>query len=305
MRRHVFAASIAAILAFGVFAPASAKLKVVATLAEIGALAEEIGGERVEVEVLAKGNEDPHVLPAKPSHSRRLMKADLLIANGLQLEVGWLPLLIEGARNPRVRPGSPGYLELGTFIEPLEVPTGAIDRSGGDVHPEGNPHFTVDPAVYPALGEAVAERLSTLDPEGAAYYEERREHFTAHWMEALRGWRGRLGFLEGEAVVTFHQQWEYLARTFGLRILGKIEDRPGIPPTPRHLADLESTIAADGVRWILYSDLTYPDVPEKVAARTGCRAVRLPQSVDSREGTKTLTAWFDTLVAAFDAAKEN
>lgn len=293
-------ASAAALLALA--GGASAKLQVVATLPEIGALVQEIGGDRVEVTALAKGNEDPHTLPAKPSQSRRMMKADLLVANGLQLEVGWLPLLVEGARNPSVRPGSRGYLELGAFVDPLDVPTGGVDRSAGDVHPEGNPHFTVDPAVYPSLAAAVADRLAEVDPDGASYYESRRAAFDQRWNDELRGWKARLRSLDGTPVVTYHQQWEYLARTFGLRIVGRVEDRPGIPPTPKHLADLERTIHSEGVPWVIYSDLTYPDVPEKVAGRAKCRAVRLPQSLDSREGTTTLTSWFETLVGVLEKA---
>jgi len=281
-----------------------AKVHVVATLTEIGALAEEIGGDRVEVTTLARGNEDPHYLPAKPSHSRRMMKADLLVYNGLQLEVGWLPLLIDGARNPQIRPGAPGSLELGDRIEPLEVPTGSVDRSMGDVHPEGNPHFTIDPAVYSLLAKVLAERLARIDGEGAEYYAERRADFDIRWETALAGWKERLAFLEGASVVTYHQQWEYLARTLGFVIAGKIEDRPGIPPTPRHLADLERTIAEKNVRWILYSDLIYPEVPEKLARRSGSRSFALPQGVGSRPGTDDLFSWFEALVQAFEAGRE-
>lgn len=304
MSRWIRVGTAGAILALFLPASASANLKVVATLTEIGALVEEIGGDRVEVSVLAKGNEDPHVLPAKPSHSRRLMRADLLVTNGLQLEVGWLPLLIDGARNPRIHPGAPGYLELGGFIEPLEVPEGVIDRSAGDVHPEGNPHFTLDPSIYPALAGAVADRLASLDPEGATHYAERRDRFVARWTERIADWKERLAFLEGRPVVTFHQQWEYLAATFGFRIVGKIENRPGIPPAPRHVADLERRIRENGIRWIFYSDLIDPKVPEKVAKRAGCRAIRLPQSVDSRDGTEDLTSWFEAIVAVLERAEE-
>ncbi|MBM3321361.1 MAG: zinc ABC transporter substrate-binding protein [Candidatus Eisenbacteria bacterium] len=283
---------------------AEAKLRVVATLTEIGALAEEIGGDRVEVARLAKGNEDPHTLPAKPSHSRRMMEADLLVYNGLQLEVGWLPLLIEGARNPRIRPGTVGHLDLSSFIEPLEVPTGSVDRSMGDVHPEGNPHYTVDPSVYPALAKGLAERLSAIDPEGGPHYAARLADFERRWSEKLAEWRSRLAFLQGEPIVTYHKQWEYFARTFGLRVIDNVESKPGIPPTPRHITDLEARIRAENVRRLVHSDLIDPAIMKKLASRSGSLAIALPQAVDSRDGTGDLFSWFETLVSVLESARE-
>jgi zinc/manganese transport system substrate-binding protein len=283
---------------------AEAKLRVVATLTEIGALVEEIGGDRVEVARLAKGNEDPHTLPAKPSHSRRMMEANLLVTNGLQLEIGWLPLLIEGARNPRIRPGTIGHLDLSSFIEPLEVPDGPVDRSMGDVHPEGNPHYTVDPSIYPALAEGLADRLSAIDPEGASYYAARLADFERRWTEKLTDWKSRLAFLQGEPIVTYHKQWEYFARTFGLRIIDNVESKPGIPPAPRHIADLEAKIRAENVRRLVHSDLIDPAIMRKLASRSGSRVLALPQAVDSRDGTGDLFSWFETLVSVLERAQK-
>ncbi|MFH1679339.1 MAG: zinc ABC transporter substrate-binding protein [Candidatus Eisenbacteria bacterium] len=292
------------LLALSFAGSAEAKLRVVTTLTEIGALVREIGGDRVEVVPLAKGHEDPHTLPAKPSHSRRMMEADLLVYNGLQLEVGWLPLLIEGARNTRIRPGSKGILDLSSFIDPVEVPAASVDRSMGDVHPEGNPHYTVDPSVYPALAKGIAGRLSEIDPEGAPLYAERLAGFERRWDEKLAGWKARLSFLENEPVVTYHKQWEYLARTLGFRIIDNVENKPGIPPSPRHIADLEARIRAENVRWLIHSDLIDSANLGKLAARSGCRAVALPQAVDSREGTGDLFSWFETLVSVLESARE-
>ena len=302
--KHKAALFVALCLMTGLARPAAAKVQVVATLTEIGALVREIGGDRVEVYALAKGNEDPHVLPAKPSHSRRILEADLLVYNGLQLEVGWLPSLLEGARNPKVRPGEKGLLDLSAFVAPLEIPQGSLDRSQGDVHPEGNPHYTVDPAIYPALARAVAERLAELDPAGSPAYETRRADFERLWDGKLADWKRRLAFLEGVPVITYHKQWEYLARTFGFRILANVEDRPGIPAGPRHIADLERLIQEQHIRWIVDSDLTDPANVQKLAARAGCKVVILPQAVDSRDGTGDLVSWFETLVVAFENAQK-
>ncbi len=281
---------------------ALAKLQVVATLPEIAALAEEIGDERVEVRALVWGDEDPHVLSAKPSHSRHLMKADLLVYNGLQLEVGWLPLLLQGARNSDIQEGRPGHLDLSESIAPLEIPAGGVDRSQGDVHPEGNPHFTVDPGVYPALARALAERLAALDPGGAAFYEKRLAAFVAGWEPRLAAWRERLAFLAGVRIVTYHKQWEYAARRFGFEIVDYVENRPGIPPSPRHIAELQERIRREEIPLLIYSDLVHADSPEKLARRGGARALALPQSVGSREGTETLTGWFETWVSLLEAA---
>jgi zinc/manganese transport system substrate-binding protein len=226
--------------------------------------------------------------------------ADLLIYNGLQLEVGWLPLLIDGARNPAIRPGAAGDLDLSRFIEPLDVPAGNVDRNQGDVHPEGNPHYTVDPSLYPALARAVSEKLAALDPAGTTHYAARLAEFERRWGERMADWKRRLAFLEGVPVVTYHKQWEYFARTFGLRIVDQLENKPGIPPTPRHLADLEARIRNERIPWILLSDLNDPRNTEKLATRSGCRAIQLPQAVDCREGTGDLFSWFETLAQVFE-----
>lgn len=300
--RCLAAAWLAAAAIAGAPPAQAATLEVVATLPELALLAEAVGGERVTVTALARGDEDPHTLAAKPSHSRRLLKADLVVYNGLQLEVGWLPLLLQGARSPALLAGGRGNLDLATAIEPLEVPTGSVDRSQGDVHPEGNPHYTVDPGLYPDLADAIAERLAELDPAGAADYRARAAAFRADWEPRLAAWQARLAPATGKRLLTYHKQWEYFARRFGLRIVDYIEDRPGIPPTPRHVGELVDRIKAGGVDLVVYADLTHPEVPEKLAARAGCKALALPQSPGSRDGTATLVTWFDTLIGALAGA---
>nr|MBC8367747.1 zinc ABC transporter substrate-binding protein [bacterium] len=271
MKRSLFAA-LALLLMQGA---AFAEIKVVATLTEIGALVEEIGGERVSVSTLARGDEDPHAIAAKPSHSRRMSRADLLVYNGLELEVGWLPLLIEGARNPRILDGSSGHLNLSDFIEPLEVPE-HVDRSQGDVHPQGNPHFTVDPGLYPDLARAIAARLTQLDPEGKDHYASRLTKFTTRWQAQLVDWQHRLECLAGLKVVAYHSQWAYSARRFGFEIVDHVENHPGIPPSPRHIKALQKRIQRENIPLLIYSDLIHPETPERFAKRAGCKTAMLP-----------------------------
>ena len=298
MRKSLFAA-LALLLLQGA---ASAELKVVATLTEIGALAEELGGERVKVSSLARGDEDPHAIAAKPSHSRRMSRADLLVYNGLELEVGWLPLLIEGARNPRILDGSPGHLNLSDFIDPIEVPE-QVDRSHGDVHPQGNPHFTVDPGIYPSLARALSAKLIELDPEGEKHYDRLLESFLSRWEARMDDWRSRLEFLDGMHVVAYHSQWAYTAARFGFEIVGHVENRPGIPPTPPHILTLQRRAAAEGIPMLIYSDLVHAEVPERFAVKSGCMALGLPQAVGSRDGTDDLFEWFELWVSLMEAAK--
>ncbi len=280
---------------------AFAELKVVATLTEIGALVEEIGGERVSVSSLARGDEDPHAIAAKPSHSRRMSRADLLVYNGLELEVGWLPLLLEGARNPRILEDSPGHLNLADFIEPMEVPEN-VDRSHGDVHPEGNPHYTVDPGLYPDLARAISNRLTLLDPDGDDFYAERLADFTARWHIRLKDWQHRLEGLDGLRVIAYHSQWVYSARRFGFQIVDHVENQPGIPPSPRHILELQERIEDGEIPLLIYSDLIHPETPERFAERAGCKTVMLPQAVGSRDGVEDLFTWFELWVTLLENA---
>ncbi|MDP6419152.1 MAG: metal ABC transporter substrate-binding protein [Candidatus Krumholzibacteria bacterium] len=280
----------------------ASRLHVVATLPEIASLAMELGGERVKVVSLARGDEDPHSIAAKPSHSRRLSSADLLVYNGLELEVGWLPLLLEGARNPGILDGNPGHLNLSEFIEVLEVPE-ILDRSHGDVHPGGNPHFTVDPGVYPDLALALSGKLRELDPDSGDYYSKRLADFLARWESRMEDWHRRLFFLKGREIVSYHNQWAYSARRFGFEILDHVENLPGIPPSPRHLLNLQERIREEGIPLLIYSDLVHAEMPERFASMAGCRALGLPQSVGSREGTGDLFDWFELWVTVLEQSE--
>ena len=215
-----------------------AKIKVVATTTDLGWIAREVGGPDVQVEVLCPGHRDPHTMPAKPSLARKLSKADLLIYNGMELEVGWLPLLVDAARNPSIRAGQPGELDCSGALAPddlLEVPHGEVDRSQGDIHPQGNPHYTLDPRLGMKVGHLIAHRLAQLDPTGAEVYAQRSDQLDQQLMARLDDWQQRVQALDLRGIIVYHQQWEYLAHWLQLDILGVIENRPGISPAPRHV----------------------------------------------------------------------
>jgi zinc/manganese transport system substrate-binding protein len=276
---------------------AAEELTIVASVSDLASLAEAIGGDRVEVKTLAKGYMDPHYLEAKPSYARLMRKADLLLFIGLELEVGWLPRLIDTARNPKLRPGSEHLLEAATVIdEILEVPAGGIDRSQGDIHPFGNPHIMLDPRNALSVAEAIAERLGRLDPEGQAVYEERLLHFRAHLEANIEQWEEKAGALRGIPVVAYHKQWEYLADWLGLDLVNYIENRPGIPPSPRHIESLLSMMKDREVRLVIGATFIDVDALQEVARRGSAEAAVLPAGVGGVDGAETYESFIDTIV---------
>lgn len=276
---------------------AAKELTIVASVSDLASLAEAIGGDRIEVKTLARGYMDPHYLEAKPSYARLMRKADLLIFIGLELEVGWLPRLIDTARNPKLRPGSEHLLEAATIIdEILEVPEGSIDRSQGDIHPFGNPHFMLDPRKALSVAEAIAERLSRLDPEGRAVYEERLLHFRTRLESSIEEWEERARALQGIPVVAYHKQWEYLANWLGLDLVNYIENRPGIPPSPRHIESLISMMKDRDVRLVIGATFVDVDAMREVARRGSAEATVLPAGVGGIDGTETYESFIDTIV---------
>lgn len=276
---------------------AAKTLQVVASVSDLGSLAEAVGGDRVEVKVLAKGYMDPHYLEAKPSYARLMRKADLLIFIGLELEVGWLPRLIETARNPKLRPGSDHMLEAANVIEEiLEVPTGSVDRSQGDIHPFGNPHIMVDPRNALIVAEAIAERLIRLDPDGKADYEDRLLHFRARLKASIDDWEAKTQALRGMPIVTYHKQWEYLAHWLGLDLVDYIENRPGIPPSPRHIESLVSEMEDRDVRMVIGATFIDVDALKEVAQRGSAKAVVLPAGVGGVEGSDSYEVFIGVIV---------
>lgn len=295
----------AALLAVLVAAPqpALAKLKVVATLQDLGWIAEQVGGPAVEVQVLCPGHRDPHSLPAKPSLARTLGRADLLIYNGLELEVGWLPVLVDAARNPRLKPGQPGELDCSRALAPddlLGVPHGEVDRSQGDIHPLGNPHYTLDPRLAGKVAHLLAHRLAQLDPPGAEGYALRADEVDRMIGARLADWEGRVDALQLRGVITYHQQWEYLAHWLGLDILAVIENRPGISPSPRHVEEVIQVGRAAGQVAVLAATWDHLDGARRVSEKIPCRlAVAAASSGAAKEAPGYLEV-FEALVAALE-----
>ena len=290
-------------LGAGPFA-ADAKLNVVTTTEDLASLVREVGGDRIAVESIARGYQDPHFVEAKPSFILKLQKADLLIVVGRELEIGWLPPLIQQCRNARVQVGADGYLDASQGVRILDIPTGQITRAMGDVHPQGNPHYWLDPENARVVARSMCDKLSQFRPADRAYFEQRLAAFGARLTDAVKKWTAQMAPYKGTKVVTYHRSFPNFADRFGLDIIGYVEPRPGIPPSPSHTLDLIQQMKRQNVKLILvepYFDLA---TPESVARATGGRVLVMPPSVGGVKEAVDFFALFDynvTLLA--DAIK--
>lgn len=310
----------------------SARVRVMTTTADLAALAQAVGGDLVEVQSLAKGRQDPHFIDAKPSYMLEAHKADLFIRIGLELEIGYEPLILEGARNPKILINSRGHLDASEGILLLEAPGVDVDRSMGDVHPKGNPHYWLDPGNGQVIAAAIAARLSEIDPEHAAAYrsnltafekklvqamfgealvaelgpaalwEHHRKGDLAEWLRRqgkagqLGGWAGRMTRLRGAKLVAFHRSWVYLAHAFGLDIIDQLEPKPGIPPTAAHLVDVIRKMLQQKVRVILQEPFYDQKPGQLVAGKTGATLVAVSNSVGGDPGVNDYIGLIDNLV---------
>ena len=304
-------------------------LQVAVTIPDLGSLVREIGGDQVAVTVFAKGTEDPHFVEAKPSFIKTLSEADLFIEGGMEGEMGWAPVLLQNARNANVLPGGRGFLDASTGITPLDVPTGPVDRSKGDVHPAGNPHYLPDPINGLRVARLIRDKLIELRPERREYFDGRYASFRQRLGAALvgdalakkydveklallfevgklgdflkaqaeesllGGWFGLMLPYRGAKVVADHNIWPYFARRFGISVIGFLEPKPGLPPTTRHLNELIESMRAQGVKVILanpYFDLRFAQF---VAERTGAQVVSMAHMVGARPGTDDYIAMID------------
>jgi zinc/manganese transport system substrate-binding protein len=273
-------------------APAYAgdKLYVVTATTDLAALAQEVGGDRVEVESIARGYQDPHFVEAKPSFLLKLRKANLLIVVGLQLEIGWLPPLISQSGNPRIQgPGAAGYLDASQFAEILEIPTGEVTRAMGDVHPLGNPHYWLDPENGRRIARGIQGKLAQMRPADTAYFQQRYDSFAQRLKEAEKRWDAEMKPYHGRRVVTYHRSWPNFAKRFGLEVAGYIEPRPGIPPSPGHTVELIGQIKREGIKEILVEPYFDLKTPNAVARDTGAKVLVLTPSVG---GEKEITDYF-------------
>jgi len=261
---------------------AAETLKVVATTADLAAVARAVGGRDVDVTTLARPTEDPHFVDAKPSFIRVVNQADVLIEGGASLEAGWLPPILDSARNPRVSAGSPGRVVAAQGIPLLEVPT-QLDRSMGDVHPQGNPHFMLDPVAAKTVAASIASAFCAVDHPRCGDYQERLARFRADVDGKLPAWEAALAPFKGSRVVTYHKDFDYFAERFGLDVIDTLEPKPGIPPSPTHLTELIPKMRGEHARLILIEPYRERNNPEFVAQNTGARVVVLPAMPDGKE----------------------
>src|SRR3989475_1458311 len=244
----------AAVLLCSFFLPIVAEAKnlnVGAATTDMAALTEEVGGDKVSIESIARGYQDPHFVEAKPSFLLKLRQADLLVVVGLQLEIGWLPPLITQCGNPRIQVGANGYLDASQFAEILEVPQGTVTRAEGDVHPLGNPHYWLDPDNGRRIARGIANKLSEANPGDAAYFQQRFQDFDKRLTAAEQKWEGEMKPYRGRKVVTYHRSFPNFAKHFGLDVIGYVEPRPGIPPTPTHTLELIQLMRRENRKGVL------------------------------------------------------
>ena len=270
---------------------AAEPLSIVTTTADLAAITKAAGRERVKVESIAKGFQDPHYVEAKPSYMRLVNQARLLFYVGLQLEIGWLPLLVQGARNPSLV-----QIDLSQGISVLERPTGPISRAQGDIHPEGNPHYWLDPTNGVLMGRRIAQELKALAPHDGAAFEQNLKLFEGDLSRRRQRWEERMAPFRGTELVAYHKELEYLAKWLGISIIDYVEDKPGIPPSPRHLESLMQTMRQRKVKALLVSSFTNPTIPQAVADKGGAKMVVLPVSVGGEKGIERYGDLFDAII---------
>lgn len=284
----------AALIALALAAtPALAQPKVVTTTEDLASLVREVGGDKVTVDALAKGYQDPHFVEPKPSFILKLHNADLLVAIGRELEIGWLPPLLTQSRNAKIQPGSAGYLDASIGAHITELPTGQITRAMGDVHPQGNPHYWLDPDNGRIMARAILASLSRVSPADKPYFDQRYADFDRRLAEAQKRWAAALAPYMGTKVVTYHRSWPNFTDRFGLDVIGYVEPKPGIPPSPLHTLELMSEMKRLQVKIILvepYFDLKTPDA---IARNVGGRVLVLTPSVGGVKGATDYIGLFD------------
>lgn len=281
---------------------AAGPLNVVATIPDFGAIAQEIGGDKVKVTTICRGTEDAHFVDARPSFIRVLNQADVLLEGGAELEVGWLPPLLNSARNPKILADAPGHVILSRGIRLLEVPTGPIDRSMGDVHPLGNPHFWGDPANGRIMAATLAEAFGKLDATDAAQFQANLAQFQQRLDAKLVEWTKALEPYRGTKVVTYHKSFDYFLARFGFELAGTVEPKPGIEPSPSYISGLIPRLKAGGVKLILIEPFRPRRTPEYLAKEIGAKLVVMPEKVGGHEKVKDYLGLFDYDVAQIATA---
>jgi zinc/manganese transport system substrate-binding protein len=279
----------AALLAATSVCDAAAKINVITATQDLAALAAEVGGDRITVEAIAKGYQDPHFVEPKPSFLLKLQKADLLVVVGLQLEIGWLPPLITQSGNPKIQVGSRGYIDMSQFCQILEIPTTQVTRAMGDVHPLGNPHYWLDPENGRRIAKALQNKFAEFRPADTAYFAERFADFDKRLSEAEKRWDAAMAPYRGRKVITYHRSWPNFCERFGLAVIDYVEPKPGIPPTPSHTLEVINTMKRENVKLILVEPYFDLRTPNSIAQATGGTVLVLLPSVG---GVKEVTDYF-------------
>jgi zinc/manganese transport system substrate-binding protein len=291
MRKLIFAGAV--ILAMVTRTNAFAPVKVITTTQDLASIVAEIGGDKVTVESLAKGYQDPHFVEAKPSFVIKLHSADLLVVVGRELEIGWLPPLITQSRNANIQPGSAGYLDASQTVKILDIPTGQITRAMGDVHPSGNPHYWLDPANGRQIAKAVQAKLSEFSRGDAPYFAQRYADFDRRLGEAEKRWKAAMAPNKGLKIVTYHRSWTNFADAFGLDVIGYVEPKPGIPPSPGHTLDLQQEMKRQNVKILLVEPYFDMKTPNAIGRETGAKVLVMPPSVGGVKEVTTYIQLFD------------
>jgi zinc/manganese transport system substrate-binding protein len=276
-------------------APASAAVNVFATVPEWGALAGELGGDKLKIYVATNALQDPHHVEAKPSLIARARNADLVVATGAELEIGWLPLVLQQAGNPKVQPGKPGYFEAAAFVTLLDKPT-RLDRAEGDVHPAGDPHIQTDPRNIARAAGPLAQRLAEIDPENAAYYQTRYKAFADRWAAAIANWEKQAAPLKGAPVIVQHKAFTYLIAWLGLKEIAALEPKPGVEPTTAHLSEVLATLQRQPVKMVLRAAYQNDRASQWISERAKIAIVTLPFTVGGDDAAKDLYGLFDDTV---------
>lgn len=281
-----------------------AALRVVTTTQDLAAIAEAVGGEWVTVQSLTPGTRDPHFATAKPSMIRKVFRADLLLVIGADMEVGWLPPLLQSARNSRVQPGNPGYLDLSHAVPLLGKVNGPVSRAMGDVHAKGNPHYWLDPRNGVRMAQAIAGRLVELDPAHKDDYRQRLKDFLQTMDNKLPAWRAELAQLKGKPVIAYHNSFIYLADAFGFRVVAEVEPKPGIAPSAASLSALVARIKSEHIERLIMEPYYERRSVSYLNEQTGIRVAILPQSVGAEPNIHTYFDLFDSIVAALNKTGE-
>lgn len=280
------------------------KIRVVTTTEDLAAITKSVGGDRVQVDFIARGTQDAHFIDAKPSYILKLSRADLFVQIGLDLEIGWVPPLLMGARNAKIQQGEKGYVNASEGIDLLDIPPGRTDRSAGDVHAEGNPHYWLDPMNGHQIASNIVAGLIRIDPEGKGAYEQNLKQFLEKLDLAITGWRKKMEPLKGEKVVTYHNSWIYFLKRFSLNAVAYVEPKPGIPPSSSHLAQLIRRIQDEGIKIIIVEPYYNGKVVHFVARKAGVKIVLLSPSVSTGTGIDDYFQLFEHLIVTLTEASK-